>query len=113
MEIQIIHETTLENPESFEEVEIWMDLYLASGKDTYDTPGYTDIQIKDWGVIDENRNLQLQASTSTGPSTPTVVTSQNSTQTKEPPLPATAEQRDSEAIAGYAFTLQKRRARAY
>ena len=54
MEIQIIHETILENPDSFEEVEIWMDLYLASGKDTYDTPGYTDIQIKDWGVIDEN-----------------------------------------------------------
>lgn len=54
MEIQIIHETTLEDPDSFEEIEIWMDLYLASSNDTYDTPGYSDIQIKDWGVIDEN-----------------------------------------------------------
>ena len=54
MEIRIIHETKLENPDSFEEVEIWMDLYLASYEDTHDTPGGSDIEIKDWGVITED-----------------------------------------------------------
>jgi hypothetical protein len=54
VEIRIIHETTLENSEAIEEVEIWMDLYLASYEDTHDTPGGSDIEIKDWGVIEED-----------------------------------------------------------
>ncbi len=53
MEIQIIHETTIDNPDSFEEVEIWMDLHMSSYEDTYDTPGGSEINIKDWGVIGE------------------------------------------------------------
>ena len=54
VEIRIIHETTLENPEAIEEVEIWMDLYLASYEDSHDTPGGSDIEIKEWGVIEED-----------------------------------------------------------
>ena len=54
VEIRIIHETTLENPEAIEEVEIWMDLYLSSYEDTHDTPGGSDIEIKDWGIIIED-----------------------------------------------------------
>ena len=54
VEIRIIHETTLENPEAIEEIEIWMDLYLASYEDSHDTPGGSDIEIKDWGVIEED-----------------------------------------------------------
>ena len=53
MDIQIIHETTINNPDSFEEVEIWMDLHMSSYEDTYDTPGGSEINIKDWGVIGE------------------------------------------------------------
>ena len=53
MDIQIIHETTIDNPDSFEEVEIWMDLHMLSYEDTYDTPGGSEITIKDWGVIGE------------------------------------------------------------
>lgn len=53
MEIQIIHETIIDNPDSFEEVEIWMDLHMLSYEDTYDTPGGSEITIKDWGVIGE------------------------------------------------------------
>jgi hypothetical protein len=54
VEIRIIHETTLENPKAIEEIEIWMDLYLASYEDSHDTPGGSDIEIKEWGVIEED-----------------------------------------------------------
>ena len=56
VEIRIIHETILENPEAIEEIEIWMDLYLASYEDSHDTPGGSDIEIKEWGVIKEHEN---------------------------------------------------------
>lgn len=53
MNIDIIYETKVENPDSFEEVEIWMDLHLESSEDSYDTPGSSSINIRDWGVIGE------------------------------------------------------------
>jgi len=62
MEIQIIHETTLDNPEAIEEVEIWMDLYMLSYEDSHDTPGGSDITIKDWGLIKEHENGTIEYS---------------------------------------------------
>lgn len=59
MEIQIIHEATIADPESFEDFHIWMDLYMLSYEDTYDTPGESDITIKDWGLIYETENNSI------------------------------------------------------
>jgi hypothetical protein len=62
VEIQIIHEATIDNPNSFEEVEIWMDLYMLSYEDTHDTPGGSDITIKQWGIIKEHENGTIEYS---------------------------------------------------
>ncbi len=59
MEIQIIHEATISNPEAIEEIEIWMDLHMLSYEDSHDTPGGSDIEIKDWGVIEINGANQI------------------------------------------------------
>ena len=53
MDINIIYEGNLEDPNSFEEIEVWLDLHLESSEDTYDTPGSSNIDIRDWGVISE------------------------------------------------------------
>lgn len=62
MEIQIIHEATIFNPKAIEEVEIWMDLYMLSYEDTHDTPGGSDITIKQWGIIKEHENGVIEYS---------------------------------------------------
>lgn len=54
MDINIIYEGNLEDPNSFEEIEVWLDLHLESSEDTYDTPGSSNIDIRDWGVILED-----------------------------------------------------------